>query len=180
MNNLEQAIALTIEAVAIATEKKATIKEITGRFNDTEFNSIVHLIVHCISNPLTKKQKGALIRAMIDAGRTDNDAILVCGIANNRNVQKAAGDSDNFGGAYAALQAAGLNSKTALRKFTQGEEKKISDYAFGKAEELTTGIVVTGDDGAETTLAEDAAEKLLTLIAKAIDAAIEASKKGDK
>jgi hypothetical protein len=179
MNSLEQAIALTIEAVAIAKEKKATIKEITGRFNDTEFNSIVHLIVHCISNPLTKKQKGDLIRAMIDAGRTDNDAILVCGIANNRKVQKAAGDSDNFAGAYAALQAAGLKSKTALRKFTQ-EEKRISDYAYGKAEELTTGIVVTSDDGTETTLNEDASEKLLTLIAKAIDAAIEASKKGDK
>jgi hypothetical protein len=179
MTNLEQAIALTVEAVAIAKEKKATIKEITGRFNDTEFNSIVHLIVHCIANPLTKKQKGDLIRAMIDAGRTDNDAILVCGIANNRKVQKAGNDAETFAEVYAGLQAAGLKSKTALRKFTQ-EEKRISDYAYGKAEELTTGIVVTGDDGTETTLNEDASEKLLTLIAKAIDAAIETSKKGDK
>ncbi|CAB4167693.1 hypothetical protein UFOVP1292_55 [uncultured Caudovirales phage] len=179
MTNLEQAIALTVEAVAIAKEKKETLKEITGRFNDTEFNSIVHLIVHCIANPLTKKQKGDLIRAMIDAGRTDNDAILVCGIANNRKVQKAGNDAETFAEVYAGLQAAGLKSKTALRKFTQ-EEKRISDYAYGKAEELTNGIAFINDDGAETVLNEDASEKLLTLIAKAIDAAIEASKKGDK
>lgn len=179
MNNFEQAISLTKEAVAIAKEKKATVAEITGRFNDTEYSAIVHLIVHCVANPLTKKQKGDLIRAMIDAGRTDNDAILVCGIANNRKVQKAGNDAETFAEVYAALQAAGLKSKTALRKFTQ-EEKRISDYAYGKAEELTTGIVVTGDDGTETTLNEDASEKLLTLIAKAIDAAIESSKKDGK
>ena len=172
MNNFEQAISLTKEAIVLVKEKKDYDNEIKGRIDATEYNSIVHLIVHCTVNPLNKKEKGALIRAMMDAGRTDNDAILVCGIANNRKVQKAAGDSETFADAYAALQKEKLTSKTALRNFTK-EEKKISEYAIEKAQSFVSDFVGTYEG--DVTITDDAADKLLALLAKAIDAAIQSS-----